>query len=570
MVQWVITDRVDLSKDAQRQQVGAPEALMLPGDNEAHRWEITVLNNGEAADLAGASVAGYFLRADGETVAVVGSVTGNVISVVLAQECYAFEGLMRAIVRVTLNGVITTVIQRLFRVQQDIGDQIIDPGEVIPGIDELLAQIAAMEAATAECEEVTEAAHAVTDTVGYTIFSGLDERQGNIAGTGNWSSINNKYLHRLIKVKPTDTLSITANSLKTAYYALLTSDSAPVNGQPAPLCEGTSAGTVNVGTTKAITIPEDAQFLLVMSLRNNEQVTPAAITLNGVNTCISIAENFKSDTAQIVTNTTDIAALDARVTALETPGVNWCALGDSITEGVYSVKEWTEDDGGKWIGVAHTNKVDTWAYRLARAKGWTLTNLGVGGTGFIDPVNNPEPPDNKEYKGYQVARETDFSSYNLITVAYGVNDYNAVTWNLGHLDTETDWTTATPGDIFGAIQATIEGIMLTAGAAKIIFLTPLNERGYKSNGQDSRGTYADNYALGFEVNHRTLKDVRDAIITCCEYYGIEYIDMSYTSVINRLTLKADVDSLAPDGVHPSLAAHAELAREIGAKISFGA
>ena len=120
MVQWVIADRVDLSKDAQRQQVGAPEALMLPGDNEAHRWEITVLTNSEAADLTGASVAGYFLRSDGETVMVVGSVTdGNVVNVTLAQECYAIEGLMRAIVRVTLNGVITTVIQRLFRVQQD-------------------------------------------------------------------------------------------------------------------------------------------------------------------------------------------------------------------------------------------------------------------------------------------------------------------------------------------------------------------------------------------------------------------------------------------------------------------
>lgn len=162
MVQWILTDRVDLSKDAQRQQVGAPEALMLPGDNEAHRWEITVLNNGEAADLTGASVAGYFLRSDGETVAVVGSVTGNVISVVLAQECYAIEGLMRVIVRVTLNGVITTVIQRLFRVQQDIGDQIIDPGEVIPDIDELLAQIAAMEAATAAANA---AAAAVPDMI---------------------------------------------------------------------------------------------------------------------------------------------------------------------------------------------------------------------------------------------------------------------------------------------------------------------------------------------------------------------------------------------------------------------
>lgn len=166
MAQWLIQDTVDLRADAQKQKVGAPEALMLPGDNEAHRWSVTVLNGGGAADLAGASVAGYFLRSDGETVMVVGSVTdGNVVTVTLAQECYAIEGLMRAIVRVTQNGAVTTLIQRLFRVQQDIGDQIIDPGEVIPDIDELLAAVAAMEAATVDCVNATEACETATEAV---------------------------------------------------------------------------------------------------------------------------------------------------------------------------------------------------------------------------------------------------------------------------------------------------------------------------------------------------------------------------------------------------------------------
>lgn len=407
---------------------------------------------------------------------------------------------------------------------------------------------------------------AIKNVMGYYTKTGdLERGSGNISAAKQWANVGSgNYEHVIVPVTPGMTGTIRNGSVGTVHYAYLTSYSTPVTDEAAPLVEDTSTMQVAKDKSATFTIPAGTVYLFVLVKSSGNELGPTLL-LNGFNLNEDIVTNVQSmasgiadNAAGIQTNADAISALDTRVTALENDsGVKWCAMGDSITEGVYSVNE-----NGQ--AVSHTDKTNTWAYRLARAKGWTLTNMGVGGTGFIDPKNGVEtgiPADEK--RGWWLAHNTDFSQYNLITVAYGVNDYNA-NWPLGELnDPEDDLTD--PSKIYGAIQSTIEGIMLTAKKAKLILITPLNERGYG----DSRGDYDSNYALGHPNSGRTLKQVRDAIIECCEYYGIEYIDQSYTSVINRLTLKDGVESMAPDGVHPSLDAHELLARELGAKIHFG-
>ena len=141
---WLIEQEIDLQRGAQAPQVW-PNALMLCGDNNAHTWRVTVLDGGEAAQVAG-SVTGYFVRPDGNTVAVQGSMTGNVASVVLAQACYAQEGDVKAVLRLSVStGAKVTLAALILPVRNVLTDSIIDPGEVIPSLDELLAQIASME-----------------------------------------------------------------------------------------------------------------------------------------------------------------------------------------------------------------------------------------------------------------------------------------------------------------------------------------------------------------------------------------------------------------------------------------
>ena len=132
---------------------------MLCGDNNAHTWRVTVLDGGEAAQVTG-SVTGYFVRPDGNTVTVQGSMAGNVASVVLAQACYAQEGAVKAVMRLsTADGAKVTLAAMILPVRNVLTDSIIDPDNVIPSLEDLLAQVAAMEAlndgvSAAEAERV--------------------------------------------------------------------------------------------------------------------------------------------------------------------------------------------------------------------------------------------------------------------------------------------------------------------------------------------------------------------------------------------------------------------------------
>ena len=136
---WLIEQTIDLQHGVQAPLVW-PNALMLCGDNNAHTWRVTVMDGGEAAQVTG-SVMGYFVRPDGNTVAVQGSMTGNVASVVLAQACYAQEGDVKAVMRLSSGtGAKVTLAALILPVRNVLTDSIIDPGEVIPSLDELLAQ----------------------------------------------------------------------------------------------------------------------------------------------------------------------------------------------------------------------------------------------------------------------------------------------------------------------------------------------------------------------------------------------------------------------------------------------
>lgn len=128
---WVIEQDIDLRCGAQTPQIW-PNALMLTGDNLAHTWRVRVFDGGEAVALTGATVTGYFVRTDGNTVAIQGSVEGSTAIVTLAQACYAFEGDLKGVMRLTLGGKTVTLSVLTLMVRKVLTDAIIDPGNVIP------------------------------------------------------------------------------------------------------------------------------------------------------------------------------------------------------------------------------------------------------------------------------------------------------------------------------------------------------------------------------------------------------------------------------------------------------
>lgn len=148
---WIIDRKADIARGATAASPGsAIMPLAYPGDSNAHEWRVTVTNDGEPVDLTGASVTGYFYRHyDSASPFVNTTVTsGNVASVTIPAEAYAYEGYVTGVMRMVLDEDIITLDAINFSVSKDVTAAPIDPGDVV-NIDAVLALIDDMEALVA-------------------------------------------------------------------------------------------------------------------------------------------------------------------------------------------------------------------------------------------------------------------------------------------------------------------------------------------------------------------------------------------------------------------------------------
>lgn len=145
MISGEFTRKVDVDAEILMTPI---RTLYASGDKNAHTFELSLYRNKEPLKIDGAGVIGYFLRADGYTVPVNGTASGNVAKVRLAESCYAVVGQFNLIIKVTVGSERKAVFWGNGYVTRSQTDSVIDPGKTIPSLDELLAQIAAVEAAT--------------------------------------------------------------------------------------------------------------------------------------------------------------------------------------------------------------------------------------------------------------------------------------------------------------------------------------------------------------------------------------------------------------------------------------
>ena len=150
---WVIHQKIDLSQNSKKSWDESTYAFT--GDNNAHLWEVDVLNDGANADLSGYSVSAYFIRADGNTVIATGEISGNKVSVDLPQSCYSVPGVVKGVLKVTKTGSTVTVGAIKFSVSTSTTDTLVDPEHIVPSIEELLSILAEIDQiADAEQERV--------------------------------------------------------------------------------------------------------------------------------------------------------------------------------------------------------------------------------------------------------------------------------------------------------------------------------------------------------------------------------------------------------------------------------
>lgn len=129
----------DLSVPVQVQYI---HGNVFSQDNNGNLIGVILYKDGQPATISGA-VSASVIRADGTTVAVSGSLSGNQCYVVLPQACYAIPGVLSIVVKLTKDSAVTTIAAIVANVYQSATDAVVDPGQLIPSIQSLINAIQA-------------------------------------------------------------------------------------------------------------------------------------------------------------------------------------------------------------------------------------------------------------------------------------------------------------------------------------------------------------------------------------------------------------------------------------------
>lgn len=157
----VFKRKIDVDADIQMTPL---KSLYASGDKDAHVFELSLYRGGQEIALSGASAQGYFIRADGYTVPIMGTISGNVVTLTLSEGCYYIVGNFNLIIKVSTAESRKSVFWGNGYVVRSMTDAIVDEENVIPSLDELLAQIAAAEAAAKAANTAATNANSATKT----------------------------------------------------------------------------------------------------------------------------------------------------------------------------------------------------------------------------------------------------------------------------------------------------------------------------------------------------------------------------------------------------------------------
>lgn len=140
--------------------------LFAARDSEAHFFEVVISRDKVPINLpSGTVVNGYFIRySDNATIPMTGSANGSVVTLTLSQACYNRSGQFAIVIKAVIDDEISTVFYGEGTMMNTVTDVYLDEENVIPSLDDLLAQIAVMERATADANAAMGNANRAADT----------------------------------------------------------------------------------------------------------------------------------------------------------------------------------------------------------------------------------------------------------------------------------------------------------------------------------------------------------------------------------------------------------------------
>lgn len=139
----------DINKPLKTYQLGS----LMTGDKYEYRYTVHLTAGKEIVDCTAVTFNAYLIRADGKTVVWLGEGTTEGVVVDVPESAHAVPGRFALAVQATLANVTHTVFAAEGTVIRSSTDTIVDPGHVVPNVQELLALIGRMEAALVPVEQ---------------------------------------------------------------------------------------------------------------------------------------------------------------------------------------------------------------------------------------------------------------------------------------------------------------------------------------------------------------------------------------------------------------------------------
>lgn len=136
------------------------------GDIKGNRFGVRLKRNGQLVNAGGATCMGYFIRHEsGDTVTINGGTfSGNTVYVTLPAACYAVNGNFTLVIKLVGGGVTGTMRIVDGTVVDSVLGSIVDPGNVVPDLDELMDVIGRAEAAAAVINGLSVTSEQITGT----------------------------------------------------------------------------------------------------------------------------------------------------------------------------------------------------------------------------------------------------------------------------------------------------------------------------------------------------------------------------------------------------------------------
>lgn len=342
--------------------------------------------------------------------------------------------------------------------------------------------------------------------------------------TGTMTSIgNNQGAITHFPVQPNTTYFLRASKFLPNPIIGLRTDTTATNGTTTTRI---ALQLVESGVYK-FTTPSDVSlahaFFTVKLLTQSYDITAELTVDTGFSAYLSSIRGYTVGTDPTIN--TRLAELEAIVAAIDgvssLHGINWCCIGDSITEKNFrTVKNYHE-------------------YVADLVGGLNIFNYGISGTAWTQRTNVASQIQTAITNGTHAMPD-------LFTVFLGTNDFGIVAKPIGSFLDETTDTVA------GGINLLLKNLITQFPLQKMAVFTPL--------------TRGNNYGMNATPNSQgvTLRQICDMIILHCDHYGIPVLDLY--KVNNLKVYNADANSYffrypngAPDGVHPNDAGHKSLA-----------